>query len=365
MQCVPFVIALAVLVIELTPAHFIYTGPLLTAMPALAAVTMGPKGTTAAAGLALAISVTTATYNQAWATLQVYTNFLALALVSVAGYLTSSAVQTRTRREMDQIRRIAVAAQEVVLRPVPERLGPVRAASLCLAAGTGAQVGGDLYEAVQTRFGVRMIVGDVRGKGLSAVRAVAVTLGAFREAVHYEDELMEVMNHCSAALRREAAVPGAFDREVLLEGFTTALIAQVSHAPVVQLVNRGHPPPLVMHRGRTTALMPTSPLPPLGLEDLITGPPPAPESYPFVPGDRMLLYTDGVIEARNRHNDFFALPEAMEAMRADSAPQEFLEQLHRALNRHTGGNLTDDVAMILVDRLDGELEVQGLTGRAP
>ncbi|MFF7974086.1 SpoIIE family protein phosphatase [Streptomyces sp. NPDC007905] len=363
MQCVPFLTALAVLVIELTPAHFIYTGPFLTAVPALAAVTMGPKGTTTAAALAIAISMTTATYNEAWGTLQVYTNFLALALVSVAGFITSSAVQARRQRELDQVRRIAVAAQEVVLRPVPPRLGPVSAGSLCLAAGTGARVGGDLYEAVQTRFGVRMIVGDVRGKGLSAVRAVAVALGAFREAVHYEDDLVEVMNRCAAALRREVAVPGAYGQEVLLEGFTTALIAQVQDESVVQLVNRGHPPPLLLHQGRVTALMPSSPLPPLGLEDLTTDLPAKPESYPFVPGDRLLLYTDGVIEARNGDSEFFALPEAMEAIGArTTTPSEFLEQLHQALIRHTEGDLADDVAVILADRLDGDLGGHGGAG---
>ncbi|MFJ3309488.1 PP2C family protein-serine/threonine phosphatase [Streptomyces sp. NPDC086549] len=357
MKCVPFLIALAVLVIELTPAHFIYTGPLLTAVPALAAVTMGTKGTTVAAALTLAISVTTATYNDAWGTLQVYTNFLALALVSVAGFVASSAVQARRQREqarrqreLDQVRRIAVAAQEVVLRPVPARLGPVLAGSLCLAAGTGARVGGDLYEAVQTRYGVRMIVGDVRGKGLSAIRAVAVALGAFREAVHYEDELAEVMNRCAAALRREVAVPGAFEQEVLLEGFVTALIAQVPDEPVVQLINRGHPPPLLLNQGRATPLMPASPLPPLGLEDLTTDLPGKPESYPYAPGDRLLLYTDGVIEARNRDGEFFAVPETMEGIRADTTPPEFLEQLHQALIRHTEGDLADDVAMILADR---------------
>ncbi|MGP4084754.1 PP2C family protein-serine/threonine phosphatase [Streptomyces sp. KR55] len=352
-QCLPFVIALAVLTIELTPAHFIYTGPLLVATPALAAVTIGPKGTASAAALALAISVTTATYNQAWGTLQVYTNFLALTLVSIGGFITSSAVRAYRRRELDQVRRIAVCAQEVILRPVPERLGPVRAAGLCLVAGTGAQVGGDLYEAVQTRYGVRMIVGDVRGKGLNAMRAVATVLGAFREAAHYEDDLVQVMNHCAAALRREAAVPGAYPEEALMEGFTTALIAQIPHdEPVVQLVNRGHPPPLVLHEGRTQASMPTTPLPPLGLEDLMPALPEKPESYPFIPGDRLLLYTDGVIEARNPGNTFFPLPETMESISFSTTPQEFLHQLHHALIHHTEGHLADDVAMILADRLD-------------
>jgi serine phosphatase RsbU (regulator of sigma subunit) len=297
------------------------------------------------------VSVTTATYNQAWGTQQVFGNLLGLLVASVASVILSSAMRTRRQSKLDQVRRIAVAAQQVILRPVPARLGPVRAASLCLAAEREAQIGGDLYDAVQTPYGIRLIVGDVRGKGLKAMRAVAVALGAFREVVHYEDDLVEVMNRCAAALQREVAAHGAYDEEVLMEGFTTALIAQVpAEEPVVHLLNRGHPPPLVLRQGKVQALMPTCPLPPFGLEDLMTGPPAKPESYPFLPGDRLLLYTDGVIEARDHDNDFFPLPETMERTHADT-PHEFLEQLHQQLIQHTGGRLTDDVAMILLDRL--------------
>ncbi|WP_406002790.1 PP2C family protein-serine/threonine phosphatase [Streptomyces sp. NBC_00829] len=355
-KCVPFAIALLVVVIEVTPAHFLYTGPLLTATPALAAVTMGPKGTIAAASFAFAISAFTATYNQAWGTQQVYTNFLALFLVSAASITSSSAVHTHRQSELKQIRRVAAAAQRVLLRPVSERLGPVRAASIYVAAETGAQIGGDLYEAVQTRYGVRMIVGDVRGKGLPAVRSAAAVLGAFRESVHYEVDLVEVLNHCAAALRRESAMPRGIDEDDDVdsaESFVTALVAQVSDGPVVELVNRGHLPPLVLSEGRIQALMPTTPLPPLGLEDFVTGPAAKAESYPFAPGDRLLLYTDGVTEARNGENTFFALPEAMEALR-DRTPREFLDELHQGLIRHTQGRLADDVAMVLVDRLDEE-----------
>ncbi len=350
-QCVPFALALLVIAIELSPAHFLYTGPLLTATPALAAVTMGPKGTLLAAAVAVAVSVMTATYNDAWGSQQVYTNFLALFLVSVASITTSSAVQTRRRNELDQVRRIAAAAQEVILRPVPPRLGPVRPASMYLAAEAGAQIGGDLYDAVQTRYGVRMIVGDVRGKGLPAVRAAAAVLGAFREAVHYEDDLVEVVHHCVAALQRECAVPGAFDQEALMEGFVTALVAQVPDGAVVEVVNRGHPPPLVLRDGKVRTLMAASTLPPLELEEFVNDLPDKAESYPFLPGDRLLLYTDGVIEARNHDSDFFPLPEAMEAVHART-PQEFLEGLHQELVRHTEGCLTDDVAMLAFDRVD-------------
>ncbi|MEU8549191.1 PP2C family protein-serine/threonine phosphatase [Streptomyces roseoverticillatus] len=351
-QCLPFALALIVVGIEFSPAHFLYTGPLLTATPALAAVTMGPKGTIAAAAVAALVSVCTATYNQAWGTQQVYTNFLALFLVSVASVTTSSAVRTRRQNELDQVRRIATAAQEVILRPVPDRLGAVRAASLYLAAEKGAQIGGDLYEAVQTRYGIRLLVGDVRGKGLPAVRAAAAVLGAFREAVHYEDDLAEVMDHCMASLRRECAVPGAFSEEALAEGFVTALVAQVPDGPVVEVVNRGHPPPLLLHEGKARALVPASPQPPLGLEDLIIGVSEV-ETFPFGLGDRLLLHTDGVFEARDRDDGFFPLAEAAEAVhRRARTPQEFLDRLHEALLRHTEGRLADDAAMLLVDRCE-------------
>ncbi|MFE5810224.1 PP2C family protein-serine/threonine phosphatase [Streptomyces sp. NPDC056491] len=352
-ECVPFAIALLVLLVEFTPLHVLYTGPLLVATPALAAVTMGPRGTLAAAGTAVAVSVTTATYNQAWGSQQVYTNFLALFLVSAASFMTSRAARTRSENELNQVRRIAAAAQDVLLRPVPDRLGSLRAASMYLAAETGAQIGGDLYDVVQTRYGVRMIVGDVRGKGLPAVRAAAVVLGAFREAAHYEDDLVEVISHCGAALRRDAVVSGAAaSDDVLLEGFVTALVAQVPDGPdrpLVEVINRGHPAPLLLHDGTVRSLVPTAPLPPLGLEDFISGPPGRIDSYPFAPGDRMLLCTDGVLEARDRNNTFFDLAAAMVTMR-DHTREAFLEGLHQALLRHTRSRLADDVAILIVDR---------------
>ncbi|MFD9726059.1 PP2C family protein-serine/threonine phosphatase [Streptomyces sp. NPDC059072] len=357
-ECVPFAIALVVLVIELTPLHFVYTGPLLVATPALAAVTMGPMGTLAAAGVALVVSIITVTHNQAWGGQQVYTNLVALSLVTVASFMTSSAVRTRRENELNQVRRIAEAAQEVLLRPVPDRLGPVRAASMYLAAETGAQIGGDLYDAVQTRYGVRLIVGDVRGKGLPAVRAAAVVLGAFRESVHYEDDLVEVVDHCGAALRRDAALAGAGvgaavadDEEALLEGFVTAIVAQIPDGPVIEVVNRGHPAPLLLSDGKVRPLVPTTSLPPLGLEEFITGPPGRTEGYPFEPGDRLLLHTDGVLEARDGSDKFFDLPVALASMRDHTRP-EFLEGLRQALIRHTQGALADDVAVVVVDRID-------------
>ncbi|WP_231977169.1 PP2C family protein-serine/threonine phosphatase [Streptomyces sp. 2323.1] len=124
---------------------------------------------------------------------------------------------------------------------------------------------------------------------------------------------------------------------------------------MIQVVNCGPPPPLVLRRGKIEALHPASPRPPLGLEDLMNSPTAGPDSYVFAPGDRLLLYTDGVVEARNIDNDFFPLPEALEAAPA-CTPPEFLEWLHQVLIRHTRGQLTDDVAVLVIDRFRDDTE---------
>ncbi|WP_413802902.1 hypothetical protein [Streptomyces iranensis] len=89
-RCLPFLVLAAVFSIELSPAHTLYTGPLLSPAPALAAVTMGPVGTVGVAVLAGVVSAIAAIHNDAWGTPQVYTNLLALLVVAVASVATSA-----------------------------------------------------------------------------------------------------------------------------------------------------------------------------------------------------------------------------------------------------------------------------------
>ncbi|WP_443042853.1 PP2C family protein-serine/threonine phosphatase [Streptomyces malaysiensis] len=353
-RCLPFMVLAAVLSIELSPAHTLYTGSLLSPAPALAAVTMGPFGSAGVALLAAAICGITAAHNDAWGSEVVYANLLALVVVAVASVATS-AVRVRRDRELAHIRRIAEVSQNVVLRPLPARMGVVNTASVYMAAERGAQIGGDLYEAMSTRYGVRLIVGDVRGKGLAAVRSAAAVVGAFREAVHYEQDLAEVMHRCAAALGREYELLDRSqfqDPQELEEQFVTVLLAQVSEESLVHLINRGHPPPLVMRGRKVRSLDPVRPLPPLGLEDFLAPPPIRVETFPFLPGDRLLLHTDGVVEARNHCNEFFPLHRTMETLDG-ATPSEYLDGLRHALVRHAEGRLSDDAAMVLIERVIG------------
>ncbi|MBO3678152.1 PP2C family protein-serine/threonine phosphatase [Streptomyces sp. NEAU-YJ-81] len=352
-RCLPFLDLAAVLSIELSPAHTVYTGPLLSPAPALAAVTMGPFGTGGVALLAMAVSAITATHNNVWGSEMVYANLLALLVVALASVATS-AVRVRRDRELAHVRRIAEVSQNVVLRPLPARIGVVNTASVYMAAERDAQIGGDLYEAMCTRYGVRLIVGDVRGKGLAAVRSAAAVVGAFREAVHYEQDLAEVMHRCAAALAREYQLLDRSqlqDPQELEEQFVTVLLAQVSDESV-ELINRGHPPPLVMREHKVRSLDPARPLPPLGLEEFLSPPPICVETFPFLSGDRLLLHTDGVVEARNQYNEFFPLHRTMETLDG-ATPGEYLDRLRHALVRHAEGRLADDAAMVLIERATG------------
>jgi serine phosphatase RsbU (regulator of sigma subunit) len=73
---------------------------------------------------------------------------------------------------------------------------------------------------------------------------------------------------------------------------------------------------------------------------------------PFGEGDRILFFTDGVIEARNRAGDFYPLAERACLLTRDE-PQAALDALRGDLVAHTGGPLLDDAAMLLLHRQGG------------
>ncbi|MEK0101251.1 SpoIIE family protein phosphatase, partial [Streptomyces sp. A475] len=111
-------------------------------------------------------------------------------------------VRRGLQRELRQLRRIAGAAQNVLLRPLPPRIDGLAIAAGQLSSDRGATVGGDLYEAIATDHGVRVVMGDVRGHGLAALATVAAVLGSFREAAHDEVELTCVLRRLERAMAR-------------------------------------------------------------------------------------------------------------------------------------------------------------------
>ncbi|MFH8217922.1 PP2C family protein-serine/threonine phosphatase [Streptomyces sp. NPDC018057] len=276
-------------------------------------------------------------------------NYVCTTLVGVLGTILA-VHRMRRERTLATVRSVAETAQRVLLRPVPRRLGQVSVETLYLSAAAEARIGGDLYEAVPTAFGVRLLVGDVRGKGLVAVETAATMLGAFREAAHDEPDLRGVARRMERSMSRHAAqLPGG----EAAERFVTAVFAEIpEHEPVVRIVNCGHPPPLIIKEGGVAELHASDPSPPINLGVLIG------DGYqldvePFRPGDQLLLYTDGVTETRDSDGVFYPLADRV-APWVGLAPRELLDRLHEDLLAYSGGHLDDDIAALAAYRLPGD-----------
>jgi len=313
---------------------------LLAVPPALAAIGAAairrPAAYGAAALLAAVVLVALDHDALAVAALVVTAVVTALAVAATA----ASAPKTR---QFANVISVAEAAQRAVLRPLPKELGPLQLGVIYLAAAADAKVGGDLYDVTTTEHGIRLIIGDVRGKGLGAVEVAADVLGMYREVTHDVHTLGELARRLDAGLAR---------RWGQHEEFVTVLLAEIDPvAGRLSIFSCGHPPPILISDDGVTVLEVPAPAPPLGLLTLgdSSG---AARTIAFKPNDQLLLYTDGVTEARDRRRDFYPLDERLAVLRtrahANGGGTGLLELVRDDLLRHSGAPLEDDAALLLV-----------------
>ncbi|MEW2217881.1 PP2C family protein-serine/threonine phosphatase [Streptomyces sp. NPDC006990] len=311
--------------------------PLVSLGPAFAGLVGTWRRTLVVGALAMLLCVGLGIYDDLLLTRRGYTALASVAGVTVAGVV-AAIMRGRREQELASVRSIAEVAQRVLLRPVPRSAGPLRVAVSYTSAVAEARIGGDLYEVAASADRIRLIVGDVQGKGLAAVETASVVLGTFREAAYEEPDLTQL----GARLERSVG------RELEDEKFVTAIIAEVRPKErTVVFLNLGHPPPMLVRRGGVVDFpRPASYALPLGLA-AHGGEPPAAFSAEFAPGDQLLLYTDGVTEARNGEGDFYPLKDKGGLLRTGDA-QAALDTLREDVDRYTGGVQDDDAAMLLV-----------------
>jgi len=341
--------------------------PLLAVPPALAgigaATVRRPLGVGAVSLIAALVVAARPTEYAGW--LPVTTIFTVTVITALA--TAGTAISVRQERRIAEVTSVAEAAQRALLRPPPPRLGPLGFDVVYMAAAAEAKVGGDLYEAVATReHGIRVIMGDVRGKGLGAVELATDVLGMFREQAHDAGTLGEL------AARLDAGLGRGLGRH---EEFVTALLVEIdSESGQTSIYNCGHPPPLLIAAAsegaparRVTLLEVPTPAPPLGL--LALGDcSDAQLAYDLQPNDQLLLYTDGVTEARDAKRAFYPLSERIGALAAKATggqaagkavlkpvssvagrqSQGLLDLVRADLHKHVGAPLDDDAAMLLL-----------------
>ena len=339
MPVAPVLIVFGIAFFDVIGGSGMFWLPLLAAGPALAASTNGPRGVLCV-GLLASVLGAALGIREAGPGHELAAVLSALVAVTLASTL-ASALRGRRERVLAAVRSVAEAAQHAVLKPIPETVGPFRVAVRYSAAAAEARIGGDLYAVVPTPHGVRLIVGDVRGKGLPAVEIAALVLGVFREAAYDEPDLLAVVGRIERSLARNLGP----------DDFVTAVVVGHPRAGQLEVVNCGHASPLLISAsGGVTVVEATRPAPPLGLRVLVDESP-CLETLPFAEGDQLLLYTDGVVEARDRAREFYPLAERV-ARHVSGEPEHILSAVHDELLAHVGGRLHDDAALLLLRMQD-------------
>ncbi len=227
---------------------------------------------------------------------------------------------------------VAEAAQRAILAPPPARIGPVTLSARYLSAALEAKVGGDLYEVVRGPSSVRLMVGDVRGKGLAAVRTATVVLGEFRAAAAGEGDVAQVAREIDRRIR-----PYLPDDE----DFVTGLLVDIRHDGRFEIVSCGHPAPVLLGAAGGVRTIALDHEPPLGL-----GVAPVLVRGTLTPGDRLLLFTDGLIEARAPDGTFID-PAPYFARVAEADFDTALDGLLESVQQAAGHALDDDLALLM------------------
>ncbi|GAA2417523.1 PP2C family protein-serine/threonine phosphatase [Streptomyces glaucosporus] len=346
----PAAVVLAAVVIDVLIPLGTNVFPLLAAAPVLAVPVHSLAGTiaTGAAALAVGVVLRHASGGDLFSSAHAVP-FTSITVLTVLAALLNR-VMARDRQRLKDAREVAEAVQRAVLPTPPERVGPLDVAVRYRAAAREAAIGGDLYAILSAPHSVRLMIADVRGKGLNAVRTVNGLLGTFHEVAVHLPGLPEVVGRLEERMQRLNA-----EEEGGAESFATAVVVDVpADGGELSVVNLGHPAPLLLHRGRVRPLDPSVPSLPLGLGDLGGAQAPV-DRYPLPPGAVLLLFTDGVVEARDRRGVFYD-PVPFLSRPLPAEPGAVLDVLLADLVRHTGGALEDDAALLAVTRRRGASE---------
>lgn len=240
-------------------------------------------------------------------------------------------------RDYEAEHRIAQTLQESMLT-IEARVEDIDFALRYRSSMHGTRVGGDFYDVFPIagdRVGI--LIGDVSGKGLDAAVLTALVKQTLRAFAHESVSPAEVVARANAALAGSSR----------MRDFASVLLVVLHPATGEATYCRaGHPPGLILRGdGRIDATTCGSPV--IGaLEDMAF----EECGFTLAPGDLLVLYTDGVTEARNGEGVFFGDDRVAQVVAAlvGSTPEQAASALDSAVMSHTGGRLTDDVAIVTV-----------------
>ena len=209
------------------------------------------------------------------------------------------------------------------------------------------EIAGDTFDYGVNGDVVHLAILDAMGHGLEATLLSALAISALRNARRNGLTLQEMV---SAADAQIAAQFGP-------DKFVTATVAELdTDTGVWTWTTCGHPPALLVRAGKVVKTLDQVVEPPLGLG--LLGHAPEVHSERLQPGDRILLYSDGVVEARNDAGEFFGAERLVDLVTREAAAglpaAETLRRLNLAVLAHQEGALQDDATTVLVEWLVDE-----------
>lgn len=205
-----------------------------------------------------------------------------------------------------------------------------------------AEIAGDSFDYASNGDTLHVAVLDAMGHGLEATLLVSVAVASMRTARREDLDLADT------ARRMDAAIAGQFGPD----RFVTGIVGELDTATGWwRWLTCGHPPALLIRGGQVVKQLDSATGPPLGLELLDDEPEVGRER--LEPGDRLVLYTDGVVEARAEDGTFFGterLAAFVTRQAADERPvAESLRRLNLAVLAHQQGTLQDDATTVIVE----------------
>jgi serine phosphatase RsbU (regulator of sigma subunit) len=193
-------------------------------------------------------------------------------------------------------------------------------------------VGGDTFDFAVERDTLHVSITDAMGHEVEAAVLATVLVGALRNARRAGVGLAEQAQRANTGLADHAQ----------RGGFVTGQVARFDvHAGTATIVNAGHPPPLRLRDGRVDRVALDAD-PPFGT---VRGHAYRVQQLPLEPGDRLMFFTDGILERNAATLDI----EALVAAAAEEHPREAVQHLIQAILQATDGQLEDDATAMCLD----------------
>lgn len=219
--------------------------------------------------------------------------------------------------------------------------------SVTLAGGLEPAYGvaGDSLDYAVDAGTARFAIFDGMGHGIISAQLISLVVAAYRNARRAGQSLTETASHI------ESAVNDVFR----VESFATGLLCELDTTRgLFTWISAGHHEPLLLRDGRLVRALEVEPLLPLGLNDDLSGATSAAiGTEQLQPGDRLLLYTDGVIEARSPDGEFYGQERLVDLVGRSLASElpapEIMRRVVHALLDHQAGDLDDDATLLLVE----------------